>query len=191
MGTRERIIDAAEQAIQEFGISGATTKRIAKQAACSEALLYKHFVGKEELFLAVVIERMPALGPALEELRAAVGRGDLRANLVTFTLAALGFYTRAQGIAGGLLGDPALITGFRALLAERGSGPHVPIQVLAGVLRDEQRAGRVDAALDADAAASMLMGACFHRANLARFVDLPGHGDEEWAAAVVGTLLRR
>ncbi|GAA3137372.1 helix-turn-helix domain-containing protein [Nonomuraea salmonea] len=191
MGTRERIIDAAEQAIQEFGISGATTKRIAKQAACSEALLYKHFAGKEELFLAVVIERMPALGPALEELRAAVGRGDLRANLVTFTLAALGFYTRAQGIAGGLLGDPALITGFRALLAERGSGPHVPIQVLAGVLRDEQRAGRVDAALDADAAASMLMGACFHRANLARFVDLPGHGDEEWAAAVVGTLLRR
>ncbi|MEV4806113.1 TetR/AcrR family transcriptional regulator [Nonomuraea sp. NPDC049421] len=191
MGTRDRIIDAAEQAIQEFGISGATTKRIARQAACSEALLYKHFAGKEELFLAVVIERMPALGPALEELRAAVGRGDLRANLVTFTLAALGFYTRAQGIAGGLLGDPALITGFRAMLAERGSGPHVPIQVLAGVLRDEQRAGRVDAGLDPDAAASMLMGACFHRANLARFVDLPGHGDEEWAAAVVGTLLRR
>lgn len=191
MGTRERIIDAAEQAIQEFGISGATTKRIARQAECSEALLYKHFAGKEELFLAVVIERMPALGPALEELRAAVGRGDLRANLVTFTLAALGFYTRAQGIAGGLLGDPALITGFRAMLAERGSGPHVPIQVLAGILRDEQRAGRVDAGLDPDAAASMLMGACFHRANLARFVDLPGHGDEEWAAAVVGTLLRR
>ncbi|MEV4568404.1 helix-turn-helix domain-containing protein [Nonomuraea sp. NPDC049419] len=191
MGTRERIIDAAEQAIQEFGISGATTKRIAKQAACSEALLYKHFAGKEELFLAVVTERMPALGPALEELRAAAGRGDLRTNLVTFTLAALGFYTRAQGIAGGLLGDPALITGFRAMLAERGAGPHVPIQVLAGILRDEQRAGRVDAGLDADAAASMLMGACFHRANLARFVDLPGHGDEEWAAAVVGTLLRR
>ncbi|MET8866991.1 TetR/AcrR family transcriptional regulator [Nonomuraea sp. NPDC004580] len=191
MSTRERIIDAAEQAIQEFGISGATTKRIAKQAECSEALLYKHFAGKEELFLAVVLERMPALGPALEELRAGVGRGDLRANLVTFTLAALAFYTRAQAIAGGLLGDPALITGFRAMLAERGTGPHVPIQVLAGILRDEQRAGRVDGGLDADAAASMLMGACFHRANLARFADLPGHGDEEWAAAVVGTLLRR
>jgi len=191
VGTRDRIIDAAEQAISEYGVAGATTKRIAGLAGCSEALLYKHFASKEELLLAVVLERMPALGPALEELRAGLGEGDLRVRLVTFTLAALRFYIRTQAIAGGMLGDPALLAAFRAMLAENGTGPHVPIQVLAGILRDEQRAGRLDAALDADAAASLLMGACFHRANLARFVDLPGPGDEQWAEAIVATLLER
>ena len=190
MSTRDRILDAADQAISEYGVAGATTKRIAKQAGCSEALLYKHFASKEELFLAVVLERTPALGPALDELRAGIGGGDLHAALVAFTLAALRFYTRTQAIMGGMLGDPALIAGFRAMLAENHTGPHVPLQVLADILRAEQRAGRIDAALDADAAASMLLGACFHRASLSRFVDLPGPGDKEWAGAIVATLFR-
>ncbi|MFC7588857.1 TetR/AcrR family transcriptional regulator [Nonomuraea antimicrobica] len=74
MGTRERIIDAAEQAIHEFGIAGATTRRIAVQAACSEALIYKHFAGKEELFLAVLLERLPALAPPWRSCGRASGR---------------------------------------------------------------------------------------------------------------------
>ncbi|MEU6727909.1 hypothetical protein ABZ917_29760 [Nonomuraea wenchangensis] len=40
------------------------------------------------------------------------------------------------------------------------------------------------------AAASMLMGACFHRANLSYYVD-PPDDDAAWAAAIVRTLLRR
>ncbi|MEV4075362.1 TetR/AcrR family transcriptional regulator [Nonomuraea fuscirosea] len=189
MGTRDRIIDAAEQAIHEFGIAGATTRRVAGQAGCSEALLYKHFASKEELFLAVLLERMPALGPALSRLRLSVGEGDVSANLTAFTAMALEFYTRAAAIAGGVLADPPLLTGFRKMLAEAGSGPHVPIEALAEILRAEQRAGRIDPAVDAGAAAAMLMGACFHRANLANFVDLPDD-DETWAAAIVGTLIR-
>ncbi|MFG1702210.1 TetR/AcrR family transcriptional regulator [Nonomuraea sp. M3C6] len=190
MRTRDRIVDAAEQAIREFGIAGATTRRIARQAGCSEALLYKHFPGKEALFLAVLLERLPALGPALTRLRLSGGQGDVAANLKEFALAALEFYTRAAGIASGVLADPSLMTGFRAMLAETGSGPHLPILSLAEILRAEQRGGRLDAGLDAQAAASMLMGACFHRANLSYYVDLP-EADETWAAAIVGTLVRR
>ncbi|GAA2210203.1 TetR/AcrR family transcriptional regulator [Nonomuraea monospora] len=190
MGTRDRILDAAEQAIHEFGIAGATTKRIAQQAACSEALLYKHFGNKEEIVLAVLLERSPALGPALAKLRRSVGQGDPAANLVEFTGKALEFYTRAAAVAGGVLGDPPLMAGFRAMLAKADLGPHLPIQALAEILRAEQQAGRVEAGLDADAAASLLMGACFHRANLTHFVDLPDD-DATWSATIVRTLLRR
>ncbi|MFC5831096.1 TetR/AcrR family transcriptional regulator [Nonomuraea insulae] len=190
MGTRDRIIDAAEQAIHEFGIAGATTKRIAHQAGCSEALLYKHFASKESLLLAVLLERMPALAPALAKLRLSVGQGEIRANLTTFTTMALEFYTRAAAIAGGVLGDPPLLDGFRTMLVKAGSGPHLPIEALAEILRAEQGADRLDAGIDAGAAASMLMGACFHRANLSYFVDLPDD-DETWAGTIVGTLVRR
>lgn len=190
MSTRDRIVDAAEQAIQEFGISGATTKRIAQRAGCSEALLYKHFAGKEELFLAVLLERLPAMSPALTRLRLAAGQGDLSAHLTAFALAALEFYTRAATIASGMLADPSLLARFRSMLADSGTGPHLPILSLAEVLRTEQRAGRLDAGLDADAAAALLMGACFHRANLVYFV-APTGKDEDWAAAIVHTVIRR
>ncbi|MEV0620349.1 helix-turn-helix domain-containing protein [Nonomuraea sp. NPDC050404] len=190
MGTRDRLIDAAEQAIHRFGISGATTKRIAHQAGCSEALLYKHFGNKEELFLAVLLERMPALAPALTRLRSNVGQGDVSANLTTFATAALDFYHKAAAVAGGVIGDPPLLAGFRDMLAKAELGPHLPILALAEILRDEQRGGRIEAGLDADAAAWMLMGACFQRANLTYFVDLPGD-DDTWAATIVDSLVKR
>ncbi|WP_160150133.1 TetR/AcrR family transcriptional regulator [Nonomuraea solani] len=188
MGTRDRIIDAAEQAIHDFGIAGATTKRIAQRAGCSEALLYKHFAGKEALLLAVLLERLPALAPALTGLRRRTG--DLDADLAEFALAALRFYGKAAAIAGGVLGDPPLMAGFREMLAKANSGPHVPIQILGELLRAEQHDGRLDPDIDADAAAALLMGACFHRANLSYFVDLPDE-DETWATMIVKTLIRR
>ncbi|UBU15486.1 TetR/AcrR family transcriptional regulator [Nonomuraea gerenzanensis] len=190
MGTRDRIIDAAEQAIQEFGIAGATTKRIAHQAACSEALLYKHFANKEEIVLAVLLERSPGLGPALTKLRLGVGQGDLAADLAEFACRTLEFYVRAAPVAGGVLGDPPLLTGFRTMLAKADLGPHLPIQALAEILRAERQAGRIAADVDPDAAACLLMGACFHRANLTHFVDLPDD-DASWAATIVRTLFRR
>jgi AcrR family transcriptional regulator len=190
MGTRDRIIDAAEQAIHEFGIAGATTRRIARQAGCSEALLYKHFAGKESLFLAVLLERLPALRPALTRLRASVGQGDVAANLAEFAAAALEFYSKAAAIASGVLADPSLLAGFRTMLADTNAGPHLPILALAEILRAEQQGGRIDSGMDAGAAASMLMGACFHRANLAYYVDLP-EADATWAAGIATTLIRR
>ncbi|MGN9838194.1 TetR/AcrR family transcriptional regulator [Nonomuraea sp. H19] len=190
MGTRDRIIDAAEQAIHEFGIAGATTKRIARQAGCSEALLYKHFPGKEALFLAVLLERLPALGPALARLRLSEGQGDVAANLTEFAVAAVEFYIKASAIASGVLADPSLMTGFRTMLAKTGGGPHLPILALAEIIGGEQQAGRLDAGMDPQAAAAMLMGACFHRANLSYFIDLPDD-TATWAATLVETLIRR
>ncbi|MGW0809447.1 TetR/AcrR family transcriptional regulator [Nonomuraea sp. NPDC002799] len=190
MRTRDRIIDAAEQAIHQFGSAGATTRRIAQQAGCSEALIYKHFASKEALVLAVLLERLPALGPALAKLRLNTGQGDLEAGLTEFAVMTLEFYAKATAIGAGLLADPSLMAGFRGMLAEAGAGPHLPILALADVLRAEQRGGRIAAAADAGAVAALLMGACFHRANLSHFVELP-ETPETWAATIVHELLRR
>ncbi|MFE0152512.1 TetR/AcrR family transcriptional regulator [Nonomuraea sp. NPDC059007] len=186
--TRERIIEAAYQAILEHGIAGATTKRIARLAGCSEALLYKHFDAKEELFLAVILERMPALAPPLRRLHAAAGEGDLHAHLTEFALAAITFYTSTAPIASGMIGDPPLLGTFRGMLANLDAGPHLPIRILATILRSEQESGRIAAGADCDALASLLMGACYHRAHLSYFVD-QAVSDEDYARAVVATLL--
>ncbi|WP_084959084.1 TetR/AcrR family transcriptional regulator [Thermoactinospora rubra] len=186
--TRERIVEAAAAVIDEHGVAGATTKRIAARAGCSEALLYKHFGSKEELFLAALLGRLPALGPALARLHARVGVGDLVENLTEFAVTATEFYRRAVPMAAGLVGEPALLASFRAMLESRGIGPHVPIGVLADYFRAEQEAGRLSREVDADAAAALLMGACYHRANLTYMLDLPGT-TPGYARSVVTTLL--
>jgi hypothetical protein len=47
---KEAILAAAVPVFARLGRAGATTKEIAKAAGISEALLYKHFSGKEALY---------------------------------------------------------------------------------------------------------------------------------------------
>jgi AcrR family transcriptional regulator len=51
---RARILDAARTEFARAGYHGASTASIAKAAGCSEPMLYKHFVGKHALFVAVL-----------------------------------------------------------------------------------------------------------------------------------------
>jgi AcrR family transcriptional regulator len=60
LGTREKIVEAAERVMRERGLARTTTKEIARAAGYSEGTLYKHFESKEDLFLAVLAERFPA-----------------------------------------------------------------------------------------------------------------------------------
>ncbi|GLW98072.1 TetR/AcrR family transcriptional regulator [Microtetraspora sp. NBRC 16547] len=185
--TRDRIVAAAEQVIQELGLARATTKEIARAAGCSEALLYKHFRTKEEIFLAVLLERMPALRPATQRLGERVGQGTVAGNLEELAWAAVEFFRRTISLAGGMLSDPSLLNGFRQTLAESGGGPHVPIDLVASYLREEQRIGRVGPDANPDAASALLFGACFHRAFLANLVELAP--DEVLVPDLVRTLL--
>ena len=50
------IIDSARASFAELGYFGASTAAIAAGAGCSEAVLYRHFVSKAELLLAVMRE---------------------------------------------------------------------------------------------------------------------------------------
>jgi AcrR family transcriptional regulator len=54
----ERIIAAALSEFQENGFGGAKTAAIAKRAGVVEALIFKHFGSKENLFQRVIFERL-------------------------------------------------------------------------------------------------------------------------------------
>ncbi len=51
---RRAIIDAARHEFARVGFHGASTSAIAQRADCSEPMLYKHFRGKRDLFIAVL-----------------------------------------------------------------------------------------------------------------------------------------
>lgn len=53
---REQIASAARKVFVAQGLGGARTRDIAAEAGVNEALLYRHFASKEELFEAAVVE---------------------------------------------------------------------------------------------------------------------------------------
>ncbi|SKA95258.1 transcriptional regulator, TetR family [Prosthecobacter debontii] len=50
---RERILEASLRVFAERGFHGATTRELAKAAGVSEALMFRHFPTKEDLYLAL------------------------------------------------------------------------------------------------------------------------------------------
>ncbi|MFB7306466.1 MULTISPECIES: TetR/AcrR family transcriptional regulator [unclassified Streptomyces] len=190
---RVRIIDAAHQLMLTIGLARATTKEIARAAGCSEAALYKHFPSKEELFVAVLKERLPKLNPLLRRLTADAGAGErtVEENLTDIAREAALFYAQSFPIAASLYAEPRLKSRHDAAMRELGTGPHVPIRGVAGYLRSEQAAGRVRPGADTYAAASLLLGACVQRvfAYDATEEGRPPQSLDEFAASIARTVL--
>ncbi|WP_030416827.1 TetR/AcrR family transcriptional regulator [Streptomyces sp. NRRL S-1448] len=171
--TRSRILDAAAALMTTVGLTRTTTKQIAREAGCSEAALYKHFRNKEEIFVRVLHERAPRFSDALRRLPDAVGdEGGPARHLEEVALTALRFYRRSFPIAGSLFASPELLDTHRRKLDELGTdGPQNAVQHLAAYLTAEQKLGRIAPGIDPHAAATLLIGACFHRAFLDLFFD--------------------
>ncbi|MET8628340.1 helix-turn-helix domain-containing protein [Kitasatospora sp. NPDC004669] len=192
--TRARVLDAAARLIGTVGLVRATTKQIAREAGCSEAALYKHFRDKEEIFVRVLRERAPRLAAAVAELPERAGQGTVREHLEAVVVVAVPFYRQSFPMAGGLLASPELLAAHRRKLDK--AGPHHVSSHLADYLRAEQQLGRVAADVDPDAAAMLLIGACFHRAFLEVFYAGEGPAEafrpaalDEFAHATVRALL--
>ncbi|RFC72868.1 TetR/AcrR family transcriptional regulator [Streptomyces sp. AcE210] len=188
---RVRIVDAAHELMLSIGLARATTKEIAKAADCSEAALYKYFANKEELFVTVLSERLPKLGPLLTELSKEPGEKSVEENLTEIAREAALFYEQTFPMAASLYAEPQLKRRHEEALREMGAGPHRPIQGLDAYLRSEQDAGRVSRDADTYAAASLLLGACAQRAFA--YDMAPGRKPpqplDEFAAGLARTLL--
>lgn len=173
MTTRDRVLDAAEKVIHDLGLARATTKQIARQAGYSEATLYKHFRDKQDLFLCLLRERLPQFVGLTKDLPQRVGTGTVRATLREVASAALAFYERSFPMAASIFSEPGLLAAQRDSVRAAGAGPHKAHEALAAYLREEQRGGRVSHLADPDAAATLLVGACFYHAFLAGFYGQP------------------
>jgi AcrR family transcriptional regulator len=183
MNARERILDAAAAVMREHGVAQTTTKQIARAAGYSEALLYKHFRDKEEILLHVLQERMPAFPGG-----AVPGEGTVEANLVTVAHGALRFYLHAFPMMASMVAQPTLMAASRETLTGYGAGPQHPVRMLADYLQAEQDLGRVAAGSTPDAAAALLMGACFQQAFLRYFADGPDFPESAAADLVAGLI---
>jgi AcrR family transcriptional regulator len=189
--TRDRILDAAAHVMRTRGFARTTTKEIAKAAGFSEATLYKHFQDKTDLFLAVLRERLPGLGPILGELSAEAGQGGLPDRLAATARGAIAFYEASFPLSASIFSDPDLLAAHHTALARQGAGPHHPLEALARYLRLEQQRGRIRPGADCDAAGSLLLGSCFQYAFLRCFAQLPPDPDAAaaHATAIATTLL--
>ena len=189
--TRERIVDAAAEVMESLGLARATTKQIASTAGYSEATLYKHFASKLELFLAVLDERLPDLVGLLTRLPDEAGQGVVAERLEEVATRAMRFYERVFPMVASIFAEPAVVARYREGLAAVGAGPHQANEALAAYLRAERGLGRIDASVDPEAGAAMLLGACFQRAFFSAFhaMPIPAAERRPFAAKLAATLL--
>jgi AcrR family transcriptional regulator len=166
---RERFLDGAAEVLRRRGFAAATTKEIASAAGLSEAMLYKVFRDKVDLFLAVLTERLPRVALVRDGFAGQVGNGALDANLEQLAAELLAFYLETFPVAASVFSDPQILSHLRDALRDSDRGPQVNVEAVTAYLAEEQRAGRVAATVQPAAVAEMLVGACLHRAFLTRF----------------------
>jgi len=156
---RRRIIEAADSLIREHGLAGTTTREIARAAGCAEGSIYVHFQDKIDLVIAVIVEREPYFAELLE-LPKRAGEGTVDANLVPWVEELVSLIRDNQPIFFALMGDRNVFARFKERLRERQTGPVAVFQAAAAYVRAEQELGRVDARVQPEVVASILIGAC-------------------------------
>lgn len=192
---RERIIEAAVEVIRERGVTGATTKEIARTAKVSEGSLYNHFENKRALFGAAFGAVGSGIRAVVADLAKRVGEDTVEANLTRLAAAEIRFYANLLPMTGPVLANRDLQGWLRR--TGRNAGP---IQGNAGLIRyleAEQRAGRLAEHAKPPFIAATLLGACQQyaflsllvgEAALAEGAGLPTDVDE-YARQVVRTVL--
>lgn len=160
----ERILEAAVQVIRERGVTGATTKEIARGAGVSEGSIYNHFESKTALFGAAFGAVTGGMRAAMTELSGKVGKATVEENLAELTAAAVRFYAELLPMTGPVLANRDVLDWLRA--SGRSQGPLRGHTGLIRYLEAEQHTGRL--ARDADPAfiAVSLLGACQQHAFL-------------------------
>jgi AcrR family transcriptional regulator len=187
---RERFLDGAAEVLRSRGFAAATTKEIARAAGLSEAMLYRVFRDKVDLFLGVLTERLPRVALVRDGFANQVGHGALDANLERLAAELLAFYLETFPIAASVFSDPRLLSYLREALRDRGRGPEVNVAAVTAYLAAEQQAGRIADTVRPAAAAELLVGACLHRAFLTRFnaEELTERDIKQFAADIVDAL---
>ena len=154
--TRERLLDAARELIEQSGYSAATVAAVAERSGVTPSALYRHFVSKEELFVEVfrlVCDReVVAMGAAAEAMPDGSSCVDrLETVLGTFADRAL----RRPRLAWALIAEPVdpLVDAERLTYRSRYSA------LCAATLREGIAAGELPDQ-NVDLVAAALVGGC-------------------------------
>jgi AcrR family transcriptional regulator len=189
---REHLIATAARLIARRGTVGLTVREIAREARVADGVLYNHFADKEDLLALAVHAHVRAadqrLGPPPRP-----GSGTVEANLTAYIDRSLALHAAVLPAFVGLLGQPGVMARVTTLFSPAAGGGDLGDD-LADYLRAEQRLGRLPAAANVEAAATMLNGACHelvlpHLFGGATPIDLqvpPGFADDLVATVLNG-----
>jgi AcrR family transcriptional regulator len=159
MNTRQQILAATERVIQEKGLARVTTREIAREAGCSEGTLYKHFVDKDALFLAVMRAYLPELVEVVQVEMA--GKQTVQENLQAIVQAAISYYEKLLPLSISLFADFDLLARHRQWMHEQKAGPLNIYHRLAAYIQAEQELGRLKKDVQSFIIASALLGPCY------------------------------
>lgn len=159
--TRRKILEVTERLIQMKGLARVTTRDIARESGLSEGALYRHFEHKEEIFLTVVSEHLPAV---LDVVRAhEPGTGIVSENLAAIAVAIMHYYGHHFPLSAAYLADTELLARYREVIERINGGPQNVITLVAAYVEEEQQLGRIGRQIPALNIALLLLGPCFQR----------------------------
>lgn len=158
---RSEIVKAAEKLLNERGLNGMTTRAIAEAVPCSEGAIYVHFKDRLSLILEILQQNLPEMLIPLHRLVKQAGTGDPEQNLIDAIGGLARFHARVAPMLCSMISESELLKRFRESLGDAGKGPQRGIATLAGYIEQEQKLGRIDSAINAKAAANVLMATSF------------------------------
>jgi AcrR family transcriptional regulator len=159
-------------------------------AGCSEGTIYRHFRSKEDVFIAVVTERLPKFAAVMKGVAGEPGTGDVRARLSALMRAALDFYQATIPVNVAIFAEPQMLSQHRNWMQEHNVGPHRGVELLAEYIEKEQAIGRVRASASPSAAASLMLGACYLRAYSKQFADVTPRSDNKFISDTIALLFQ-
>ncbi|MGC1194883.1 MAG: TetR/AcrR family transcriptional regulator C-terminal domain-containing protein [Candidatus Dormiibacterota bacterium] len=125
----------------------------------------------------------------IRERTASAGDEPVEEVLAGVASRALTFFRQSMPIGHPQLDEPQWLQRRQQRVAQLGAGPRRPVVLLAAYLRAEQAHGRIRNDADPDAAAALLLGACFHAAFLSAFLDDEPADSDQFARDIAGTLM--
>lgn len=163
---RAHILSAAVQVMIRKGVSAASTRAIAEEAALSGGTLYNYFSTREELVARAIVRHSLEVTASIAAFPARAGTHTLTRNLQFFVTEAGKALDRILPLLAAAFADPGLLDAVRREMLD--SFPlNDPASAVEKYLLAERRLGRVAAGADCRAVASILVGLChddaFHR----------------------------
>jgi hypothetical protein len=157
--TKTRILDAAAQLLRDKGISGTTTREIARAAGLSDAAIYSHFKSRGALLNALIpVSLVDYYKGSAEAFLKRVGQGTVKGNLKYFMKMARDFFLEASPKIALTLAEPEL---FNALGGRPIKGDKAET-FLTDYIRAEQRMGRINEGADAVAIGTIVVATAFY-----------------------------
>lgn len=145
-----------------------------------------------------VTGKLPVLGVPMGSFARHMGIGETPATarekpvesvLTEIATREMRFFTETMPVGAQLAGEPEWVRQRAQRVAQLGSGPRRPTALLSAYLRAEQGQGRIRPDADTDAAAAVLLGACFHAVFLTAYLDDELGDSEQFARRIAGIVM--